>query len=58
MPDIPSDPQFIFTIDIYANGNLVDKYVDVARYYRYFTIFHRTAGPKTVSLTVPSNLAS
>jgi hypothetical protein len=37
---------------------VVGKYTDVARYNRYFTIFHRSAGQYTVSLTVPPNLAS
>lgn len=58
VPNSPSDPKFSFTINIFANGNVVGKYVDVARYNRYFTIFHRSAGPKTVSLTVPTNFAS
>jgi hypothetical protein len=56
-PASNSDPKFIFTINIFANDQTIGKFVDVARNYRFFTIFHTAAGQHTVTLNVPANLA-
>jgi hypothetical protein len=56
-PVSASDPKFMFTINIFANNQTIGKYVDVARYYRYFTLFHTAAGQRTVTLNVPPSMA-
>jgi hypothetical protein len=57
-PSSLSDPQFLFTINIFANNQTIGRFIDVARYYRFFTIFHTAAGTHNVTLTVPSDMAT
>ena len=47
----------MFTINIFANNQTIGKFVDVARYYRYFTLFHTAAAQRTVTLNVPPSMA-
>ena len=55
-PQGSSSLQFPFGIVIYANNLLVGKYVDVARYSRFLTIYHSSAGSHNVTLTLPSSM--
>lgn len=55
-PQGPSSLQFPFAIVIYANGQIVGKYVDVARYSRFLTAYHSSAGSHNVTLTLPSSM--
>lgn len=57
VPSSAADPQFIFTINIFANNQTIGKFVDVARSSRFFTVFHNAGGNHIVSLTLPSNMA-